>query len=72
MEKGTVVYFNVKKGYGFISWFKNNQKQKDMFIHYSDINMNGFKVLSINQAVEFELGKNIKGDPKAINVKVIS
>ena len=72
MEKGIVVYFNVKKGYGFISWTKDNQKQKDMFIHYSDINMNGFKVLSINQVVEFELGKNIKGDPKAINVKLIS
>jgi len=72
MQKGTVVYFNVKKGYGFISWLQEGKKQKDMFVHYSDIDMNGFKVLSINQTVEFEIGKNIKGEDKAVKVKVIS
>jgi len=72
MEKGTVVYFNVKKGYGFISWSINNKKQKDMFVHYSDIDMNGFKLLNIDQKVEFEIGVNLKGDPKAVKVKVIS
>ena len=72
MEKGTVVYFNVKKGYGFISWSINNKKQKDMFVHYSDIDMNGFKLLNIDQKVELEIGVNLKGDPKAVKVKVIS
>lgn len=68
METGIVVYFNAKKGYGFISWGKD----KDMFVHYSDINMEGFKVLQANQKVKFELGVNFKGEPKAIKVEVIS
>lgn len=71
MIQGTVVYFNVKKSYGFISWEINGEKQKDMFVHYSDINMNGFKTLKLNQKVCFDIGKNIKGLPKAINVTVI-
>lgn len=71
MITGTVVYFNVKKGYGFISWELNGTKQQDMFVHYSDIDMDGFKALKINQKVCFDLGKNIKGVPKATNVKVI-
>lgn len=68
METGTVVFFNVKKGYGFISWGKD----KDMFVHYSDIVMDGFKVLQVNQKVKFELGFNVKGEPKATKVEVIS
>jgi len=71
MNKGTIVYFNSKKGYGFISWELNGQKQKDMFVHYSDIQMEGFKILKVDQLVQFDLGKNIKGDPKAVNVKPV-
>lgn len=71
MTKGTVVYFNVKKGYGFISWEMNGVQQNDMFVHYSDINMDGFKALKVNQAVCFDIGKNIKGEPKAVNVTVV-
>lgn len=71
MIKGTVVYFNVKKGYGFISWEKDGVKQKDMFVHYSDINMDGFKALKLNDLVYFDLGKNIKGEPKAVKVTAV-
>ena len=69
--KGKVVFFSNKKGYGFISWEKDGSQQKDLFLHYSDIDVEGFKTVPKDAAVEFEVGQNIKGDPKAINVKVL-
>jgi len=66
---GTVLSF--KKKYGFIEWSKNGIKQKDMFCHYSDILMNGYKFLKSGQKVQFEIGTNHSGNPKAINVKPI-
>ena len=69
--KGNVVFFSNKMGYGFISWKSDEGEQKDMFVHFSDVSCNGYKTLYKNQDVEFELGINNRGQPKAANVKAL-
>jgi CspA family cold shock protein len=68
---GKVIWFNPKPGYGFIEWSDNGMKQKDMFVHFSDIICDGFKTIQKEQKVSFKIGKNHSGNPKAIEVKVI-
>ena len=63
MTKGTVKWFNNQKGYGFISDAEGN----DVFVHYTGLNMEGFKTLEEGQAVEFEVVNGAKG-PQATNV----
>lgn len=63
MSKGTVKWFNNQKGYGFIS----DEEGKDVFVHYSALNMDGYKTLNEGQEVEFELVEGAKG-AQAINV----
>jgi CspA family cold shock protein len=63
MCKGTVKWFNNQKGYGFIS----DEEGKDVFVHYSGVNMDGFKSLEEGQDVEFEVINGAKG-PQATNV----
>ena len=63
MQQGTVKWFNAKKGYGFIS----DEQGNDVFVHYSGLNMDGFKSLEEGQAVEFEVVNGAKG-PQATNV----
>lgn len=65
---GTVIWFCVKKNYGFIKWAGG----EDMFAHWSDITMEGFKVLKKGQEVEFSVGENNHGKPKAIDIKIIN
>ena len=65
---GKVIWFNVKRGLGFLAWEKEGAPQKDMFVHFSDISVEGFKSLNKDQMVEFEIGKNHNGIDKAINV----
>lgn len=69
---GTVVFFNPKTGFGFIEW-KNDQEvqQQDMFCHFSDINMEGFKTLYKGQKVSFSIGTNKHGLPKATNILLL-
>ena len=66
MKKGTVKWFNTKKGYGFIT----DESGKDVFVHYSGIASDGFKNLEEGQSVEFSTidGKN---GPQATEVKVV-
>ena len=64
---GVVKWFNSKKGYGFIS---KGENEKDIFVHFSDINSDGYKSLKPGDKVSFEVGKNDKGE-KAIKVEVI-
>ena len=68
-EKGKVRWFNNKKGYGFIS---HDNQDEDIFVHFSNINMDGFKKLEQGDMVEFNLRESTddKG-PEALNVKVI-
>ena len=63
MSKGTVKWFNSQKGYGFIS----DESGKDVFVHYSGLNMEGFKSLEDGEAVEFDVITGEKG-PQAVNV----
>ncbi len=61
--KGTVKWFNNQKGYGFIS----DEEGNDVFVHFSAINMDGFKVLEEGEQVEFEVVEGTNG-PQAANV----
>jgi CspA family cold shock protein len=65
MAQGTVKWFNAEKGYGFITVSDGGQ---DVFVHYSAIDMNGYKVLEEGQAVVFEVGTGDKG-PQAESVR---
>ena len=68
---GEVIWFSGVKGFGFISWEKHNIPQKDMFCHFSDVNIEGYKTLFKGQKVSFQIGVNKNGDPKAICVQVL-
>ena len=57
MTKGTVKWFNDQKGYGFIT----PEEGKDVFVHHSEIQGDGFKSLSEGQAVSFEITQGPKG-----------
>lgn len=61
--KGTVKWFNAKKGFGFIS----DEDGNDVFVHFSALQMDGFKVLDEGDEVEFEVIDGEKG-PQAANV----
>ncbi len=58
MARGRIKWFNDAKGYGFI---EQPDGQGDVFVHFSAINMEGFKTLSEGQEVEFELKQTEKG-----------
>ena len=61
--KGTVKWFNNQKGYGFIS----DENGDDGFVHYSGLNMDGFKSLDEGAQVEFDVKEGAKG-PQETNV----
>lgn len=64
MTQGTVKWFNGEKGYGFIEV----EGQDDVFVHFSEIQMEGFKTLDEGQTVEFEITTGRNGKPQASNV----
>ena len=63
MAVGQVKWFNDAKGYGFIE----QEDGEDVFVHHSEIQMEGFKTLSEGQQVEFEITQGPKG-PQASSV----
>ena len=63
MAVGQVKWFNDAKGYGFIE----QEDGDDVFVHHSEIQMEGFKTLSEGQQVQFEVTQGPKG-PQASNV----
>ena len=66
MSKGTVKWFNAEKGYGFIT----GEDGQDVFVHFSGLNMEGFKTLEEGASVEFDITDGAKG-PQAVNVEVV-
>jgi CspA family cold shock protein len=67
VAEGTVKWFNSEKGFGFIA---PSDGGADVFVHYSEIQGNGFKTLEENQKVSFEVGQGQKG-PQAMGVRAI-
>lgn len=66
MKIGTVKWFDVKKGYGFLIY----DEDEEIFVHFTGIIQEGFKVLFENQKVEFSIKEGARG-LQATNVKVI-
>lgn len=64
--QGKVKWFSSEKGYGFIS---SSEKEQDIYVHFSDIVMKGFKTLDENDIVEFDYDEEMN---KAVNVHKIS
>ena len=67
MERGTVVWFNNSKGFGFIK----RDGKPDVFVHFTGINTEGYKTLTENDEVEFEVTMGPKQKPQAVNVSVV-
>ena len=63
---GTVKWFDSKKGYGFIT---PENGDKDLFVHHTSLQMEGYKTLNEAQTVNYEVGDSDRG-PVAINVMV--
>lgn len=66
MANGTVKWFNDKKGYGFI----RQPEGREIFVHYSSINQQGFKTLSEGESVSFDIEESDRG-PVAKNVNKV-
>ncbi len=66
MPKGKVKWFDTKKGFGFIQ----SDEGDDVFVHYTNIQSEGFKTLEQGQDVTFELVEGKKG-PQAANVRLV-
>ena len=66
MAQGTVKWFSNEKGYGFIE----REEGDDVFVHFSAINMDGYKTLTEGQRVEFEVVQGDKG-LQAANVQAV-
>ena len=58
-KTGTVKWFNNQKGYGFIT---PEDGGKDLFVHHTSLQMEGFKTLTDNQSVSYEVGTSDRGD----------
>jgi len=68
MSMGVVKWFNNAKGYGFISLNEEGREDVDVFVHFSAIEMEGFRTLKRGEPVEFDLDDGPKG-LHAINIK---
>ncbi|MDQ3668985.1 MAG: cold-shock protein [Actinomycetota bacterium] len=67
MAEGTVKWFSNEKGYGFIA----REGAEDVFVHHSQVNMEGYRSLTEGQKVEFEVEQGDKG-LQAKNVQLVS
>lgn len=67
MATGKVKWFNAEKGYGFISM----EGSEDLFVHFSEIQMEGYRTLKEGQDVEFDIVDGNDAKKQAANVKVV-
>ncbi|MDO4841785.1 MAG: cold shock domain-containing protein [Phoenicibacter congonensis] len=67
MAQGKVKWFNSEKGYGFVSM----EDSEDLFVHFSEIQMEGYKTLKEGQTVEFDIVDGNDGKLQAVNVRVV-
>jgi CspA family cold shock protein len=72
METGTVKWFKDSRGFGFIVPDRPRPDGRDVFTHYSGINMEGHRTLRQGQRVRFEVGLSPDRRPMALNVTVIT
>lgn len=63
---GVVIFF--VKNFGFAEWNKNGIPQADIFLHFSNVLMEGYKTLKKDQKISFQLGTNHRGQIIAINI----
>ena len=68
MAEGKVKWFNPDKGYGFIA----RDEGEDLFVHYSEIQGDGFKTLEENADVEFDITTGREGKLQASNVRLVN
>ena len=71
MNQGVVKWFDNKKGYGFIADSESDADSKDYFVHFSEIQTDGYKTLEEGQKVTFEIGEGKQGEV-AKNVKTVN
>ncbi|MBI3998661.1 MAG: cold-shock protein [Armatimonadetes bacterium] len=67
MPRGSVKWFNAEKGYGFIT---PEDGGKDLFVHYTAIQTEGFRTLNEGEKVEYEITQGQKG-PQAVKVRTV-
>ena len=67
MTQGTVKWFNEDKGFGFIA---PDGASNDVFVHYSEIRGDGYRTLTENQRVQFDIEQGAKG-PQAVGVTAV-
>ncbi len=65
MSDGVVKWFDAKKGYGFIV---SPEVEGDVFVHYTKIEMDGFKKLETGERIAFDVVRSTDGKPQAENV----
>ncbi|OEU71543.1 MAG: cold-shock protein [Desulfovibrio sp. S3730MH75] len=66
-SKGVVSWFNDQKGFGFIT----NEEGQDVYVHYSEVNRDGFKTLEVGEKVIFEMVDEGSA-PKAVSVRIVT
>ena len=64
VKTGVTIWFDARKGFGFID---QDSSEEDLFLHWSNIQVDGFKTVKPNQKVSYELGANHRGQ-QAVNV----
>lgn len=68
--EGRVIWFDPKKGYGFIEYEDCSGEKREAFVHYSEIKANGFRTLETDQKVEFTIAATSRGE-QAMDVKIL-